>query len=103
MISSKHATLGFPRAQASATADSAKTEYLLLERCLLNQLEYLYLLIIDELLLLLHDDIPLEVILSIHTTPIARAISRYFSPVVSTLNSITAGNKIALAIPCDVS
>ena len=36
-------------------------------------------------------------------TPIARAISRYFSPVQSALYSITIGSIIAHATPCGVS
>ena len=40
---------------------------------------------------------------SVPLTPIAFAISRYFSPVASALYSITVGSIIAFAIPCGVS
>ena len=43
------------------------------------------------------------VIESTPATPMARAISRYFSPVQSALYSITIGSIIAQATPCGVS
>ena len=43
------------------------------------------------------------VMLSMPSTPIARAISRYFSPVYGALYSMMVGNRMAFATPCGVS